>query len=70
MLNGIDIRTTPELLYCLVQVDHGDELAMVEANSPPVSTARICAHQKVLCYQGHDAPTAVDIIMKLITDAA
>lgn len=66
MLHGIDIRTTPELLYCLAQMGHGDEIVVVDANYPSVTSAASCTVNHVIRYPGHDAPAVVDIITKLM----
>ena len=34
MLKGIDPRITPDLLYALAQMGHGDDIAIVDANFP------------------------------------
>ncbi len=66
MLIGIDPETTPDLLHCLAQMGHGDEIAVVDANYPAVATAAFCTHTAVLRYPGHDAPQVIDIITKLM----
>jgi L-fucose mutarotase len=66
MLHGIDPRTTPELLFCLSQMGHGDEIVVVDANYPSVSTAATCTIPNVIRYPDHTSPTVVDIITKLM----
>ncbi|MTH33524.1 ribose ABC transporter [Paracoccus limosus] len=34
MLKGIDPRISPDLLYALAQMGHGDDIAIVDANFP------------------------------------
>lgn len=66
MLHGIDIRTTPELLFCLARMGHGDEIVVVDSNYPAVSTAATCTHSQVIRYPGQDAASVVDVITKLM----
>ncbi len=40
MLKGIPSILSPELLYLLAQMGHGDELVLADANFPAVSLAR------------------------------
>jgi L-fucose mutarotase len=40
MLRGIDPLRTPELLKTLREMGHGDEIAIVDANSPAATDAR------------------------------
>ena len=39
MLFNIDTNCSPELLYCLAQMGHGDELVIADRNFPATSTA-------------------------------
>ncbi|WP_238475730.1 RbsD/FucU family protein [Rhodophyticola sp. CCM32] len=66
MLYGIDTGVTPELLFCLAQMGHGDEIAVVDSNFPSVSTARTCTISGVIRYPDQDAPSVVDMITKLM----
>jgi len=63
MLRTIDSRTTPELLYALACMGHGDEIAIVDSNFPAYATAR---NGRVVELAGVDAPTAVELVLKLI----
>lgn len=48
MLKGIDPRISPELLYVLAQMGHGDDIAIVDANFPAASIARHLPFDRVL----------------------
>ena len=39
MLKGIDPRLSPELLYLLARMGHGDDLAIVDSNHPAETVA-------------------------------
>jgi L-fucose mutarotase len=66
MLHGIDPRTTPELLYCLARMGHGDEIVIADSNFPAASTARTTVQGHVLQYPGHTAGEVADVITKLM----
>lgn len=40
MLKNIDPRLTPEILFMLAEMGHGDQLAIVDRNYPAVSTGK------------------------------
>ena len=61
MLKGLNRLLSPELLYVLAQMGHGDEIALVDANFPAVSTAR-----KLVRLEGCDLPTAASAILSLL----
>ncbi|MDT1062854.1 RbsD/FucU domain-containing protein [Paracoccus sp. CPCC 101403] len=48
MLKGIDPRVSPDLLYVLAQMGHGDDLAIVDQNFPAASIARGLPYDRVL----------------------
>ncbi|MTH65317.1 RbsD/FucU family protein [Paracoccus shanxieyensis] len=48
MLRGIDPRISPELLYVLAQMGHGDDLAIVDRNFPAAALARHLPCKQVL----------------------
>lgn len=52
MLKGIDPRITPELLYALAQMGHGDDLVIVDANFPSASLAQHMPCKNVLHIAG------------------
>ena len=39
MLKGIDPNLSPKLVYTLLQMGHGDEIAIVDSNFPAYATA-------------------------------
>ena len=66
MLIGIDHRMTPDLLYCLARMGHGDELVVADANFPSDSIAEHCVIETAIPLSGHDCGTAIDMITKLM----
>lgn len=66
MLHGIDPRVTPNLLSCLAQMGHGDEIAVVDSNFPAASTSPTCTVTDVVGYPGQNASDVVDLITKLM----
>ena len=63
MLRNIDPRVTPELLYALACMGHGDEIAIVDTNFPARS---ICGTRPVVELPGVSAPDAAALILKLM----
>lgn len=63
MLRNIDPRVTPELLYALACMGHGDEIALVDTNFPARS---ICGARPVIELPGVSAPEAAALILKLM----
>ena len=66
MLIGIDARLTPELLYTLARMGHGDEIVVADANFPAAATARHCRVSRPLALAGVAAPEAVGLICSLM----
>ena len=66
MLIGLDPRTTPDLLYTLARMGHGDEIVIADRNYPATWSAAGCLVQTVIDYPGHDAPTVIDLITRLM----
>ena len=62
MLIGIDARMTPELLYCLARMGHGDELVLADTNFPAASTAAHCVVKTPIQLPGLDAAGAAGLI--------
>lgn len=58
MLKGIHPLLTPDLLYALASMGHGDELAIVDANFPAVAIGR-----RVLQIPGADAPAVLAAVL-------
>ncbi len=61
MLKGLDPMLTPELLYALAQMGHGDEIAVVDANFPATSVAR-----RLITLDGASAPRALTAILSVM----
>ncbi|KAG7249405.1 hypothetical protein CRUP_013847 [Coryphaenoides rupestris] len=63
VLKGIPSILSPELLYTLAQMGHGDELVLADANFPVSS---ICGHgPKEIRADGLDIPRLLEAILKL-----
>lgn len=65
MLKGITPRISPELLYVLAQMGHGDDIAIVDANFPAYALARHLPHDRVLTFPGA-MPAAVQAVLTLL----
>lgn len=61
MLKLIDNILSPELLYALRDMGHGDELAIVDANYPAGNS-----HDRVFRMDGHSVPRVLDAILQLM----
>jgi L-fucose mutarotase len=66
MLKGINPLLTPELLYAMAAMGHGDELAVVDANFPAESVARGTTNGRVIPMTGVSMPEAVAAIVSLL----
>jgi L-fucose mutarotase len=66
MLNNIDPLLTPDLLFVLATMGHGDELAVVDANFPAQSVARRTCHGRVVPLAGVSMPAAVNAVLSLL----
>ena len=66
MLHGIDPRITPELMNCLMEMGHGDELVIVDANYPAASTAVQTVWGDAIQLPGFSAPEAISLITTLM----
>jgi L-fucose mutarotase len=66
MLFNIDRNCSPELLYCLAQMGHGDELVIADRNFPATSTALQTGFQKVIPMPGFSALAAIQTIASLL----
>ncbi|KAJ0005136.1 hypothetical protein NQD34_011350 [Periophthalmus magnuspinnatus] len=64
VLKGIPHILSPELLYALAKMGHGDELVLADANFP---TSSICAHgPKEIRADGLGIPQLLEAILKLM----
>lgn len=66
MLKNIDPLLTPELLYVLASMGHGDELAVVDANFPADSLARDTPHGRAITLVGASMPATVRAVLSLL----
>ncbi|MGZ4316486.1 MAG: RbsD/FucU family protein [Gaiellaceae bacterium] len=66
MLRNIDPLLTPELLFVLAAMGHGDELVVADANFPADSVGRQTAHGRAIRLPGASAPVAVRAILSLL----
>ncbi|XP_029376256.1 fucose mutarotase isoform X1 [Echeneis naucrates] len=64
VLKGIPSVLSPELLFALAKMGHGDELVLADANFP---TSSICAHgPKEIRADGVGIPKLLEAILKLL----
>jgi len=61
MLKTLGPLHTPDLLYVLASMGHGDDLALVDANFPAISTAR-----RLVRLDGADLPDALAACLQLL----
>ena len=66
MLNNINPLLTPELLYAMAAMGHGDELAVVDANFPAYSVARGTTNARVVPMAAVSMPEAVSAMLSLL----
>ncbi|MBR3369586.1 MAG: ribose ABC transporter [Rhodobacteraceae bacterium] len=65
MLIGLDGRLTPELLYALASMGHGDCLTIVDANYPAVTAAKHTVWGQVVDFGG-DSTQALQAILGVL----
>ncbi|MDH6261865.1 RbsD/FucU domain-containing protein [Bradyrhizobium sp. BR13661] len=65
MLKSIDPILTPDLLWLLASMGHGDDLVVVDANFPATHIARTTSSQRLIQLPGMTMETAVRAIMTL-----
>ena len=63
MLKGIPSIISPELLYALSQMGHGDELVIADGNFPCHSVGK---NSIVIRADGHGVPEILDAVLQLI----
>ena len=61
MLKGLDPLLSPDLLYVLAAMGHGDELAIVDANFPALNNAR-----RLVRLDGASAPRALQAVLSVV----
>jgi L-fucose mutarotase len=62
MLKGLNPLLSPDLLFALRSMGHGDEIAIVDGNYPAVTDAR-----RLIRADGHTAAALLDAILSVIT---
>ncbi|CAF5182271.1 unnamed protein product, partial [Rotaria magnacalcarata] len=63
-LNRIPLLISPELLYALASMGHGDEIVLADSNFPSESVARANGARLILC-DGLPIPKLLRHILKL-----
>ena len=66
MLRNLDPLLTPELLYVLAAMGHGDDLVVCDANFPAESVAETTTHGSVIRLPGADSTSAARAILSLL----
>jgi L-fucose mutarotase len=66
MLKNLNPLLTPELLYVLAAMGHGDDLVLCDANFPAESVARTTVHGSPVRVAGADAPSAARAILSVL----
>lgn len=70
MLKGINSLLTPDVLYALCAMGHGDEVVLVDAHYPADTAARSSVFGKLLRMDGVDLPAAIRAVLSVfILDA-
>jgi len=65
MLKSIDPILTPDLLWLLASMGHGDDLVLVDANHPATHIARSTSSRRLIQLPGLTMETAVRAIMSV-----
>ena len=65
MLKNLNPLLTPELLYVLRAMGHGDELVLADSNFPSDSTAVQTTHGSLIRLDGNTIPEAADAILSV-----
>lgn len=66
MLKGIDPLLTPELLWVLAAMGHGDDIALVDANHPAERVARATASGRLVRMPGVALPRIAEAILSVL----
>jgi L-fucose mutarotase len=66
MLKTHDPLLTPELLFVLAAMGHGDELVLCDANFPADSVGRLTVHRRPVRLAAADVPTAAAAILSVL----
>ncbi|MFT4116983.1 RbsD/FucU family protein [Bradyrhizobium sp.] len=65
MLKSLDPILTPDLLWLLASMGHGDDLAFVDANHPATRIAQSTTSRRLIQLPGMSMETAIGAIMTL-----
>ena len=63
MLKSIDPILTPDLLWLLAAMGHGDDLVFVDANHPATRIAQSTSSQRLIQLPGMSMEVAISAIM-------
>ncbi|MFC7399246.1 RbsD/FucU family protein [Chelatococcus sp. GCM10030263] len=66
MLKGIDPLLTPDLLWILRAMGHGDDLALVDANFPAEAVARETVSSKIVRLPGLSVAQAARAVLSVL----
>jgi L-fucose mutarotase len=66
MLKGINPLLTPDILYALCAMGHGDEVVIVEAHYPADVAARSSVYGKLLRMDGVAVPEAIQAVLSVL----
>jgi L-fucose mutarotase len=66
MLKNISSALSPDLLWCLASMGHGEKLVIVDRNFPATDVARHTGSGKLIDLPGLDIPEAVRVILSVM----
>ncbi len=66
MLKGLNPLLTPDVLYALCAMGHGDEVVIVDAHYPADAAARNSVYGKLLRMDGVTVPVAIRAVLSVL----
>lgn len=66
MLKNIASELSPDLLWCLASMGHGEKIVLVDRNFPAHEVARHTSSGKVIDLPGLDIPAAVRVVLSVM----
>jgi L-fucose mutarotase len=66
MLKGLNPLLTPDVLYALCAMGHGDEVVIVDAHYPADVAARSSVYGKLLRMEGVGVPLAIRAVLSVL----
>jgi L-fucose mutarotase len=66
MLKGLNPLLTPDILYALCSMGHGDEVVIVDAHYPADAAARSSVYGKLLRMDGVAVPVAIRAVLSVL----